>query len=109
MIRIVTVLGCAACAGIALGKTVQEGMTGSTATLSIARSLSETKNGKEMCTNSTALQTNPCVHLDGDGTRHALAPNPCWHYAGRCTSAGSPQCITAPATQSPDATVVTQC
>jgi|SRR5262245_7349853 len=33
----------------------------------------------------------------------------CTMYAGRCTGFGTQQCVTAPESLSPDATVITQC
>lgn len=35
--------------------------------------------------------------------------NPCWHYHGACTGFGKRQCVTAPASQKPDAVTITRC
>jgi hypothetical protein len=37
------------------------------------------------------------------------ASDPCWHFRGYCTGFGRQQCITAPASQEPDALIITQC
>lgn len=35
--------------------------------------------------------------------------DPCWHYYGSCTGFGRRQCITGPASQEPDAEIITHC
>ena len=45
------------------------------------------------------------------GTRRfsAASSDACWHFHGPCTGFGRRQCVTAPASQEPDAEIITHC
>jgi hypothetical protein len=64
---------------------------------------------KTICVNSVVSQPKLRACLATGGTKYAMGPDLCWHYAGRCTGSGPRQCVTGPNSQSPDAITVTQC
>jgi hypothetical protein len=61
-------------------------------------------------TGALGLETcGACARRASALNRFAAFSSPCWSFTGGCTGFGSRRCVSAPESQSPDATIVTQC